>query len=316
MNRDELIMKYFDKELNQQELEQFNMLLNTDKSFKEEVRSLAEVENALKSFAPAITLDDEGFLTNVGNKVTGHKQPVSHSGGLAASANSIKMFMTSAIVITGIAVLSFVGYNQYFSKNEENTNQIKVEKQIEQNSNEILIEDTKANDAVKLHTEKPIVKSIKSDEEKINSDEQAKPDEIVQPLKHPQRIDGEMQGTIMDNNPVKNNEIIANLRNELQGFHNSGDVLNEVWTLKRLGVFYGQLNNYTQSNKYLNQALSLSSKLQVATLQAEIYGELAYINFKQGMKTKADEYKNKCLLILNANSSKRAKYWLRKFRKF
>jgi tetratricopeptide (TPR) repeat protein len=145
---------------------------------------------------------------------------------------------------------------------------------------------------------------------------ETKPQNLIQSENKTERIDGELKGTILDKNPVKNQELIAQLQHELDNFRNSGDILNEVWTLKRLGIFYRQLKQYAKSANYLNKALNLSVGLHDVTLQSEIYGELAYLNFKQGNKTQAEVYMKQCLDILRSVESKRTEYWIKKFKKF
>ncbi len=313
MKNDELLMKFFDGELTPEQEQEFNNLLNSDKSFKAEFDSMKELENSLKSIAPVFTLDDEGFLANSGDKFAKGKPNSSGKGAFHGTNNLMKIFLSSALIITAVVVLSIIGYNSYFADTKEQKNKIKTIRKsediiVENKLNEVKTESEKQTDANTLK-EAAIKKDYKSEQSEAN-------EKLLQSEDKTERIDGELQGTIRDENPVRNKEIIAQLHHELNDFHNSGDILNEVWTLKRLGIFYGQLNEYKKSYNYLNQALNLSARFQDAALKAEIYGELAYLNFRQGNASQAEIYKSQCLGILKKTKSKRTEYWIKKFNRF
>jgi tetratricopeptide (TPR) repeat protein len=315
MNHEEIIIKYFDNELAGKELEQFNILLNTDKSFMAEFERLNELEKNLNTIAPAFTLDDESFLTQTGNKFTAGKKSAAAKRGLSGSNNILKIFLTSALILSIVVILSFVAYKNYFSEAETVSTEKKDTETAVYDNNKLDIAKQNVRTDRRGHVNG---KSKSSGNNIIDMDKspETKPQNLIQSENKTERIDGELKGTILDKNPVKNQELIAQLQHELDNFRNSGDILNEVWTLKRLGIFYRQLKQYAKSANYLNKALNLSVGLHDVTLQSEIYGELAYLNFKQGNKTQAEVYMKQCLDILRSVESKRTEYWIKKFKKF
>ncbi len=313
MNKDELLNKYFNNELDESELAQFNELLANDNAFATEFQRLNKVEHSLNGLASQLTIDDLAFIKQTGDNLVnvGHTASASTSSA-GSSIMNLKVFLTSAVVISLVAILSYFGYKAFLDKPATNETHTTVQKEQKPAT---------AIKAIETQT------SVQTDYEIIETPEEIQiiqkdtEDKGVEPAiaKTEQTKTGspdELKGRIKDINPVKNRDIITQLQNELNDYRRNGDLLNEIWTLKRLGIFYRQLGDFTQSEHYLNKALDGVLQLNNPTLTAEIYGEMACLYFENKKKDKAADYKNKCLELLETNSSKRAAYWQKKFKKF
>ncbi len=315
MKKDDLLIKYFNNELNESELEQFNNLLNGDAAFRDEFQRLSKLENNLNGLATQLTVDDYAFIKQTGdNLVNAGHGSVSHSASAPAKSSfmSMKVFLTSAIVISLLAILAYFSYKSFIDKPNDTVKQTALRNTSEK---------TSEPEAQVNQTNQTEYEITDSPEEILITQKETERKSIEQPVatireKTTTKNRSELQGKIKDINPVKNQEIIAQLHNELNEYRKNGDLLNEVWTLKRLGIFYRQLGEYAESETYLSKALNAATALNNPSLTAEIYGEMACLYYESNKQDKGNSFKSKCLGLLETNSAKRAKYWQKKFKKY
>ena len=309
MNKEDLLQNYFDNNLSDEGRNEFDKLMENDIEFQQEFKRLELVDKQLNGFAANLTSEDETFIGNTNKKLLKDSRRTNITAKLS---RPLYFFILSFLFITAIATILYINRDDTHETVVDNNSTViqnKSQKSVVVKQREIGV-----NPSHTISTDGDKKESVEKVKTKFNEGQNMPVAENLTDAAKDSK--GKIKGNIYDKNPVRNQEIITQLLRELEEYRNAGDVLNETWTLKRLGIFYRQLGDYSKSNDYLNQSLELSMRIPDEILKADIFAEIAYLNFVQGSVNKATDYKEKCLKILQQSLPARAEYWQKKFSKF
>ncbi len=309
MNKEDLLQNYFDNNLSDADRNEFDKLIENDIEFQQEFKRLELIDKQLNGLAANLTSEDETFISNTHIKLLKDSRRTNITAKLS---RPLFFLILSFLFVTTIATILYINKG-YTHETVVDDNSTVIQNKV-QNSVVVKQREIGDNPSNAISTDGDKQESVEKVKTKFNEGQKMPVAENLTDAAKNSK--GKIKGNIYDKNPVKNQEIITQLLRELEEYRNAGDVLNETWTLKRLGIFYRQLGDYSKSNDYLNHSLELSMRIPDEILKADIFAEIACLNFVQGNEKKATEYKEKCLTILRQSLPARAEYWQKKFSQF
>jgi len=315
MNKEELIQRYFDGNLSSVESKQFEKLLDSNPSFKSEINAHINLNKHLEKSSYKLSNDDIRFVKQIEKNLL--EKGCTEKGFMSRFKPS---FLNISLIAIVLIVVSAIVFNSFITSETDNKDQninnslnirseikkqdlheedIKYSQETDENSNIKSIE----NDANKQIQE--------SDIEKVNANNQI-PNELNSETGNSK--DGSIYGEIIEENKIKNSEILNGLEQELKEYTKANNRQMIILTLKRLGVLYAQMNDVDTGLDKLEQAYSLYMSSGNNILNADILGEISLIYSRSGNKTKADDYRQKCLDLLIDEPENLSK-WMKRFNK-
>ncbi|MEO5929263.1 MAG: tetratricopeptide repeat protein [Candidatus Kapaibacterium sp.] len=330
MTNDDLLLKYFDGTLSENERADFDNRVKSSPEFADEVRSIATLEDALAARKIPITDDTERFLATVGISATSAipPPPMSAPTGTAGSSSSgagasgilgskLVMGIMGAVIGGGIVVGSII----YSNSNSDNNPQ-PVQPVVRQTPT---ADSSTASLPPRVETPRPqpqVVQQppVATDTHKVEISPKASPN-LKEPVTPPA---AEAPAKLKAHN---SSDGLGESKSQIKGSDNyaaqitksnaeyakavaTGNKIDQAIAAKQLGILYRDIDGkQNDARSWLEKSISLAHDANVAEVEAQAHGELGLLEKKLGNRDKAIDQLQKCIDLMRSGNIQGVEKW-------